>query len=168
MPKKMPAETVELDRFDLAILDVLQRDNKTPQRSIAEVIGLSAPAVQRRVKRMEETGTIMANVAVVNPLHVRQEITVFVEVEMNNEYQDMHDQAKKAFSEAPEVQQCYYVTGEVDFILLVVVRTMADYEAMTRRLFFANNNVKRFRSFVTMDRVKVGLNVPLDIRRDRT
>ncbi|MEF0941384.1 Lrp/AsnC ligand binding domain-containing protein [Rhizobium sp. BR 362] len=86
---------------------------------------------------------------------------------MNNEYQDMHDQAKKAFSEAPEVQQCYYVTGEVDFILLVVVRTMADYEAMTRRLFFANNNVKRFRSFVTMDRVKVGLNVPLDIRRDR-
>ncbi|WFU12204.1 Lrp/AsnC family transcriptional regulator (plasmid) [Rhizobium sp. CB3090] len=167
MPKKVPADMIELDRFDLAILEILQRDNKTPQRLIAELIGLSAPAIQRRVKRMEETGTIMANVAVVNPSHVRQEITVFVEVEMNNEYQDMHDQAKKAFGEAPEVQQCYYVTGEVDFILLVVVRTMADYEAMTRRLFFANNNVKRFRSFVAMDRVKVGLNVPLDTRRDR-
>jgi len=49
---------------------------------------------------------------------------------------------------------------QTDFILLVVVRTMADYEALTRRLFFDNNNVKRFRSFVSMVRVKVGLTVP--------
>src|SRR5262249_7394191 len=104
MPEKTRADMVELDRFDLAILEILQRENKRPQRSIAEAIGLSAPAVQRRVKRMEETGTIMANVAVVNPSHVRQEITVFVEVEMHSEHKDMHDQAKKAFSEAPEVQ----------------------------------------------------------------
>ena len=165
MAEKMSADTVELDRFDIAILEILQKDNKTPQRSIAEIIGLSAPAVQRRIKRMEETGTIAANVAIIEPSHVRQEITVFVEVEMHSEFGVTHDETKKSFTEAPEVQQCYYVTGEVDFILLVVVRTMADYEAMTRRLFFANKNVKRFRSFVAMDRVKVGLNVPLDSKR---
>jgi hypothetical protein len=45
---------------------------------------------------------------------------------------------------------------------------MGDYEAMTRRLFFANRNVKRFRSFVAMDRVKVGLNIALDPQRDRS
>ncbi|TIO55284.1 MAG: Lrp/AsnC family transcriptional regulator, partial [Mesorhizobium sp.] len=61
----------------------------------------------------------------------------------------------------PEVQQCYYVTGEADFILVVTVATMADYEALTRRLFFENNNVRRFRTFVAMDRVKVGLEVPV-------
>ncbi len=141
-----------------------QKDNKTPQRSIAGSIGLSAPAVQRRIKRMEE-GTIAANVAIIEPTHVRQEIIVFVEVEMQSEFGATHDATKKSFAEAPEVQQCYYVTGEVDFILLVVVRTMADYEAMTRRLFFGNNNVKRFRSFVAMDRVKVGLNLSLDAKR---
>jgi Lrp/AsnC family transcriptional regulator, leucine-responsive regulatory protein len=165
MAEKMSTDTVDLDRFDIAILEILQKDNKTPQRSIAEIIGLSAPAVQRRIKRMEETGTIAANVAIIEPSHVRQEITVFVEVEMHSEFGVTHDETKKSFAEAPEVQQCYYVTGEVDFILLVVVRTMADYEAMTRRLFFANKNVKRFRSFVAMDRVKVGLNVPLDFKR---
>ena len=164
MTGKLSAEKVDLDRFDLAILGILQKDNRTPQRSIAEEIGLSAPAVQRRIRRMEETGTIIANVAVVDPSHVRQEITVFVEVEMHSEFGTTHDETKKSFVDAPEVQQCYYVTGEVDFILLVIVRTMADYEAITRRLFFSNKNVKRFRSFVAMDRVKVGLNVVLDAR----
>jgi len=168
MTDKLSEEMVELDRFDLAILEILQKDNKIPQRTIGETIGLSAPAVQRRIKRMEETGTIIANVAVVEPSHVRHVITVFVEVEMHSEFAATHDQTKKCFAEAPEVQQCYYVTGEVDFILLVVVRTMADYEAMTRRLFFANKNVKRFRSFVAMDRVKVGLSVALDRQRDRS
>lgn len=161
----MPTQDVELDRFDLAILDILQKNNKTPQRLIAETIGLSAPAVQRRIKRMEDTGTIAANVAVINPAHVRQDITVFVEVEMHSETGSNHDAAKATFAQAPEVQQCYYVTGEVDFILLVVVRSMADYEALTKRLFFANKNVKRFRSFVAMDRVKVGLDVPLESAR---
>ncbi|MFC5384787.1 Lrp/AsnC family transcriptional regulator [Aquamicrobium segne] len=154
-----------LDGFDLAILDILQKDNKTPQRLIAETIGLSAPAVQRRIKRMEETGTIMANVAIVNPSHVHHEITIVVEVEMCSEFGETHDATRNAFADAPEVQQCYYVTGEVDFILLVVVQTMSDYEAMTRRLFFSNKNVKRFRSFVAMDRVKVGLNLELNPKR---
>lgn len=168
MNVKNPNDPIQLDRFDLAILGILQQDNKTSQRSIADTIGLSAPAVQRRIKRMEETGTIMANIAVLDPSHVRHEITVFVEVEMHSEFGATHDATKKSFAEAPEIQQCYYVTGEVDFVLLIVVRTMADYEALTRRLFFSNKNVKRFRSFVAMDRVKVGLNVALDLKKDRT
>ena len=90
-----------------------------------------------------------------------QPITIFVEVEMESERADLIDTAKREFTNAPEVQQCYYVTGEADFILIVVVPTMAAYEALTRRLFFGNNNVKRFRTFVAMDRVKVGLAVPL-------
>jgi DNA-binding Lrp family transcriptional regulator len=86
---------------------------------------------------------------------------LIVEVEMESERTEMCDAAKSAFSQAAEVQQCYYVTGECDFILIVTVATMADYESMTRRLFFSNNNVKRFRTFVAMDRVKVGLSVPI-------
>ncbi len=151
-----------LDAFDLAILNILQRDNTTPQRTIGEAVNLSAPAVQRRIKRMEETGVITANVAVVNPAKVGQPITIFVEVEVISETADLIDAAKKELSAAAEVQQCYYVTGEADFILVIVVPTMTDYEALTRRLFFENNNVKKFRTFVTMDRVKVGLAVPCE------
>jgi Lrp/AsnC family leucine-responsive transcriptional regulator len=156
------SSTAALDAFDLAILNILQQDNTTPQRTIGEAVNLSAPAVQRRIKRMEETGVITANVAVVNPAKVGQPITIFVEVEVISETADLIDAAKKELSAAAEVQQCYYVTGEADFILVIVVPTMTDYEALTRRLFFENNNVKKFRTFVTMDRVKVGLAVPCE------
>jgi predicted transcriptional regulator len=111
---RTPSARIALDARDLAILRLLQADNKIPQRRIAEAVALSAPAVQRRIKRMEAAGVIAANVAVVDPAMVDHAITVFV-----------------------------------------------DYDALTRRLFFANNNVKRFRSFVSMDRVKVGLTIPL-------
>lgn len=150
-----------LDRIDLAILQLLQRDTKMPQRRIAEAVHLSAPAVQRRIKRLEETGVIAANVAVVDPAQVDHAITLVVEVALESERAEMIDTAKRSFSAAPEVQQCYYVTGEADFVLIIVVKTMADYEALTRQLFFANNNVKRFRTLVSMDRVKVGLTIPL-------
>jgi DNA-binding Lrp family transcriptional regulator len=68
--------------------------------------------------------------------------------------------AMKAHLSGPEIQQCYYVTGDADFVLVVTVATMADYEALAGRLFYKNKNVKWFRSIVVMDRVKVGLTLP--------
>lgn len=82
-PSKRPK--VELDRFDLAILAILQTDNTTPQRQIGEAVNLSAPAVQRRIKRMEETGVIRANVALIDPVSVNQALTILVEVEVESE-----------------------------------------------------------------------------------
>ncbi|MGB3812531.1 MAG: Lrp/AsnC family transcriptional regulator [Shinella sp.] len=162
MSERSAGSSFKLDRLDLGILKVLQRDNKTPQRTIAEIVNLSAPAVQRRIKRMEEAGVIHANVALIDPAKVDHSITLFVEVEMESERAEVYDAAKRSFAATPEVQQCYYVTGEADFILVIVVRAMSDYEALTRKLFFGNNNVKRFRTFVSMERVKVGMTVPLE------
>lgn len=155
-----PSFMPQLDAFDRKILDILQRDNTTPQRTIGEAVNLSAPAVQRRIKRMTEDGVIRANVAIVDPAAVGQAITIFVEVEVISETAEQIEQAKREFAAAPQIQQCYYVTGEADFVLVIVVPSMAEYEALTRRLFFGNNNVKRFRTFVAMDRIKVGLGVP--------
>jgi Lrp/AsnC family transcriptional regulator, leucine-responsive regulatory protein len=151
-----------LDSFDLAILDILQRDNTTPQRAIGEAVNLSAPAVQRRIRRMEEEGVIQANVAVVDPQKVGRPLTIIVWVELERERIDLIDATKKSFAAAPQIQQCYYVTGDADFMLVITVATMADYEDFTRRLFFGDDNVKRFRTFVAMDRVKTGSSVPLD------
>lgn len=162
MSENSESGIVTLDKVDRAILEILQRDNKTSQRKIADLVNLSAPAVQRRIKRLEETGVIQANVAVVDPTKVGQPIILFVQVAMESERTDLYESAKKSFVTAPEVQQCYYVTGDADFMLVVSVRSMSDYEALTRRLFFENNNVKHFRTFVAMDRVKVGLSVPLN------
>lgn len=151
----------DIDSFDRAILAILQEDVTTSQRVIGAAVNLSAPAVQRRIRRLEATGVIRASVAVVDPTSVGRVITIVVEVELESERIALIDAAKSSFVAEPEVQQCYYVTGEIDFILIVTVTSMAEYEALTRRLFFGNANVKRFRSFVAMDRTKIGLTVPV-------
>jgi DNA-binding Lrp family transcriptional regulator len=151
-----------LDAFDRRILEILQRDNRTPQRRIGEMVNLSAPAVQRRIKRLEEEGVIAANVAILAPEKLGRSLSIIVEISVESERSDDLDAVKAAFRAAPEVQQCYYVTGDVDFVLVVLVADMAEYEALTRRLFFRNANVKKFRTLVTMDRVKAGAAIKID------
>ncbi len=145
-----------LDDHDRAILRILQKDNKTPQHKIGEAVNLSAPSVQRRIRRMEADGVIEANVAVISSSKVDLPLTIFVEVELASETPSEIDAAKQAFRDAPEVQQCFYVTGEVDFVLVVVVESMSAYEDFTRRMFFENGNIKKFRTFVSMDEIKTG------------
>ena len=74
------ATPTALDRFDLAILDILQADNTTPQRAIAQAVNLSAPAVQRRIQRLKDSGVIRANVAVLDPVKVGKPLTIVLEV----------------------------------------------------------------------------------------
>ncbi len=146
----------DLDEFDRAILRILQKDNRTPQQKIGEAVNLSAPSVQRRIRRMEAEGVIAANVAQINPQAVGLPLTIFVSVELASETPAEIDAIKTAFSNAPEVQQCFYVTGDIDFVLIVVTESMSAYEDFTRRMFFANGNIRKFRTFVSMHAIKTG------------
>lgn len=143
-----------LDSFDRAILRILQHDNKTPQRRIGEAVNLSPAAVQRRIAAMEDAGIIQRNVAIVDTHAVAMTITSIVEVQMVNEHQQTADAARLLFNATPEVQQCYYVTGGISFVLVIVAPDMPAYEALTRRLFNANEAVASFRSLIALDRVK--------------
>ncbi|CAN7538757.1 Lrp/AsnC family transcriptional regulator [Acidovorax sp. LjRoot38] len=157
----MPA-TPALDRFDLAILDILQTDNTTPQRAIAQAVNLSAPAVQRRIQRLKDSGVIRANVAVLDPVKVGKPLTIVLEVHLENERPDRTAPLRARIAAEDAVQQCYSVTGEADYLLVVNVASMADYEALTQRLFEGDNNIKRFRTSVALASLKTGLRVPLD------
>jgi DNA-binding Lrp family transcriptional regulator len=148
-----------LDSFDRAILRIIQRDNKTPQRTIAEAVNLSAAAVQRRIAAMEAAGTIERNVAIVETKALGMTITAIVEVHLINERPPTVDGAKSLFLAAPEVQQCYYVTGGISFVLVIVTEDMIEYEAITRRLFADNEAVASFRSLIALDRVKAGADI---------
>jgi Lrp/AsnC family leucine-responsive transcriptional regulator len=158
-------KTVDLDPFDRAILDVLQEDNTVPHRKIAERVNLSPAAVSRRIRRLNDSGAVLANVAVVDPAILGKPLMIIVEVDMADERLDLLESARRSFAEDPDVRQCYYVTGDVDFVLIVSVASMSAYEALTRRLFFGNKNVKRFRTLVVMDPVKAGRSsVPTGLR----
>ncbi len=150
-----------LDPFDLAILRILQKDNTVSQRVIGERVNLSAPSVQRRIKRLEESGIIAAQTATLDPAGFGPALTIVVQVELNVETGGAIDLVKQSFIDAPEIQQCYYVTGEADFVLIILVQDMSEYEALTQRLFFSNETIKMFKTFVTMDRTKVSLEIDI-------
>ena len=151
-PAKLMSLTTPLDAFDKAILRILQKDSKRPHHEIGELVNLSAPSVQRRVKRMEKEGVITSVVSVINPALVGLNLTIIVEIELLSENKGKSDEIQSLFLQSPEIQQCYYVAGEIDFILIIVVSDMKEYEELTKRLFFSNQNINKFRTFVTMDR----------------
>ncbi|MGE7956127.1 Lrp/AsnC family transcriptional regulator [Pseudomonas sp. NPDC089530] len=152
--------TTSLDTYDLKLLAELQRDARTPQSELGLRVNLSTAAVNRRLKRLTDEGVIERYSAVIAPQALGYELSIIVEVEVESERIDQLDALKRSFQACPQVQQCYYVAGECDFVLIFAVRNMAQYNELTRELFFENNNVKRFKTLVAMSRVKVGLEVP--------
>lgn len=150
-----------LDDYDLAILDILQSDNTTPQREIARLVHLSAPAVQRRIGRLRESGVIRKQVAVLDANALGRPLTLTVEVHVHDEHPDRTAQLRERIKLEPAVQQCYVITGEADYLLIITASTMADYEALTERLFRNDPNVRRFRTSVALGNLKMGLEVPL-------
>ena len=151
-----------IDNFDRKILKIVQSSNRTISDRIAEKVGLSPAAVQRRLKRMRDQKIISSDVSVVNPKAIGRPMTFIVKVTLERERVDLLDAFKREIIEKKAVQQCYYVTGSADFVLVVTAANMEDYEHFTRTAFFGNKNVRHFETSVVMDTVKVGLSVPLD------
>lgn len=150
-----------LDSFDIKLLNLVQTDARRTADQLAELVGLSPSACLRRLNRLRETGVVEREIAVVSPAAVGRRLTMVVEVSLERERPDIISDFKRSMQATPEVMQCYYVTGEVDFILIVSVDSMSDYETFTNNFLFNNKNIRRFSTHVVMDRVKVGLAVPI-------
>ncbi len=151
-----------LDSFDRAILALLQLDNKMPQHRIGDAVNLSTAAVQRRIRQMEKTGVIRANVAVLDPVLLGRPLTLIVGVKLDSERNDVMTATRNALAACPLVQQCYYVTGDFDFVTVMTVRDMHEFETVSTELFRNDSNVREFRTYVVMNSIKSGLALPVD------
>ncbi len=156
-----PGERSELDRFDRAILAMYALDTNLVSEEIGVSIGLSATAVQRRIKKMRADGIIQGEVAKLDALALGFPITCVVCVDIECDRTEQIDQFKRHMLTLPNVQHCYYVTGQWDFMLIVSARDMIDYERFTRQALMNNANVKSFSTHVVMDTVKAGFSLPL-------
>ncbi|KII14899.1 MULTISPECIES: Lrp/AsnC family transcriptional regulator [Phaeobacter] len=148
-----------MDDKDLEILRLVQNDARLTAEAIGCEIGLSPPAVQKRLKKLRETGIIEREIAVLSPVALGRGMTVIVQVMLERESRRHLDEFKRRMRSAPAVQQCYYATGEADFILVVIVQDIAEYEQFTQEYFFDSSNVSKFTSSIVMDRVKVSLDI---------
>ncbi len=151
----------DLDALDLKLLDLVQENNRISADELSSRVGLSPSACLRRLRRLREERVIEADISVISPEAVGRTLTMVVEVTLERERPDILDDFKRSMRQTPEVMQCYYVTGETDFVLIVTARDMRQYEAFTKTFFFENPHVRRFHTSVVMDRVKTGLKVPL-------
>jgi DNA-binding Lrp family transcriptional regulator len=156
----MTKPAAALDPLDVKILARYQRDTRTPAHAIGKAVGLSTAAVQRRLKRLRAAGVIEAEIAQLAPATVGQPVTCIVNVDLDRERAADLARFRRRITACPEVQQVYYVTGQADFVLVVLAADLAAYEAFTRRAL-DDDNVKSFTTHVVLDRVKVGLAVPL-------
>lgn len=152
-----------MDSYDLKLLKLLQKDARLSAEKIAEQVGLSPSAVHRRAKRLRDEGVIEAEVAVVSPEAVGLKLTAIVEVTMQRErpLSRPQEEFRRLMLDTPEVMQCYHVTGNADFVLIVATKDIQEYEALTRRLFVDNPNIRGYSTSIVMRRVKSGVAIPL-------
>ncbi len=150
-----------MDRIDKQILALYQHDTRRIADSIGAEVGLSAAAVQRRLKRLREEGVIRAEVALLDNAAVGAPITCIVALSMARAPLAGLDKTKRELRASPCVQQCYHVTGSMDFVLVVTAASMEEYGRFTRDWFESNAGVARYETFVVLDRVKAGLSLPI-------
>lgn len=154
-------DSTELDAFDYRILQRWQGDTRLPAKTIADEIGLSVAAVQRRLKRLRDSGVIRREVAELDPRPLRLALTCVVLVDLERESAADLERFRRKMLAAAEVQQCYYVTGQSDFVLIVLVSDMEAYDAFTRRTLLDDTNVRSFTTHVALERVKTGVGLAL-------
>lgn len=150
-----------MDQFDRRILAIVQTDSTCKSEVIAEAVGLSASAVQRRLRSLRETGAIRAEVAVLNPKAVDGMMTFIAGLEIERENYAALQSLRQWADGSDHIQQLYYVTGSVDMVAIILARDVEDYDAITAALMRDNPLVRRITTNVVLQAVKVGLQVPI-------
>ena len=151
----------KLDKIDRKILNALQSNNQITNVALADLVGISPPPCFRRVKRLRELGIIAKDVSLIDPLKVGQRLIVFIEVSLEKQREDLLAHFERKMLAQPEVMQCYFLSGDTDYIVLVQVSDMQHYDEFARRVFANEANMKRYRSRFCLNRIKYDTKIEL-------
>ena len=151
----------ELDPKDLRILEILQRDAMTPVTEIAERVGLSTTPCWRRIQKLEAEGVIRRRVALLDPAALNVPVSVFVAVRTSRHSAEWLEQFRQALEGIPEIVEAYRMSGEIDYLLRVVVPDIAGYDAVYKRLIERIELADVTSSF-SMEEMKHTTALPLD------
>jgi len=150
-----------MDTTDRRLLDLLQKNTKTSVQTLADATGISTASVQRRMRTLREAGVIKREVAILDPKSLGLGITAIVSVELERDRLDQIDAFKRKAREDRQVTHFYCIAGEADFILVVMAKDIAGYEAFTHRFFFADKNVRKFRTSIVVSTEKATSELPI-------
>ncbi len=158
-------ENQALDKLDANILRILQADGRRTYDLIATEVGLSASAVLRRVKRLEDTGIIDRYVALVKPDKVGLGLTAYINVRLEKHSESHKRNPMDLFSASvqtwPEVVECAALTGEMDYLLRLVVRDMSAYSRFIMDVLLKHPSVQDCKTSFVLTEVKSTTAVPV-------
>jgi Lrp/AsnC family transcriptional regulator len=154
-----------LDRMDRKILDILQKDCTLPVAEIGKQIGLSTTPCWRRIQKLEESGVIERRVALLDPKKVNVGVTVFVSITTSQHTQEWLDRFHAALKDFPEIVEFYRMSGQVDYLLRVVVPDIERYDSFYKKLI-ARIELSDVSSAFAMEQIKFTTTLPLEYAAD--
>jgi DNA-binding Lrp family transcriptional regulator len=160
-PAREQRDAGALDRYDVALLQELQRDARQSNADLAARIGLSAAPTWRRVRRLEELGVITGYRAEIDRRRIGLGVLAFVRVDAERDNADAMRALEEAIRGLPEVTSCHYISGAGTFELQVVVTDLDAFSRWTMQTLFRLPNVKDLHTSFSLGEVKAGAALPL-------
>lgn len=151
----------DLDAFDRRLLKLVQQDTARTAEQLGAEVGLSASAVQKRLKHLRDVGAIEREVAIVGAALIDGTVMSLVQVTLARDVRDGGAAFEKRIKDAAEVTQCYHVTGGFDYLLLVHTHAMSGFTAFVERALKGQADIARYETHVVLNPVKRGLEAPL-------
>ncbi len=149
-----------LDKMDRKILEILQKDCTIPVAEIGRMVGLSTTPCWRRIQKLEENGVIDRRVALLNPQQVNAGVTVFVAITTSQHTQEWLNRFHEVIQEFPEVVEFYRMSGQIDYLLRVVVPDIQSYDSFYKRLI-SRIELSDVSSTFAMEQIKFTTELPL-------
>ena len=150
-----------LDGLDWRILAHLQRDGSATAAEIAEQVGLSQSPCWRRIQRLEEDGVIKRRVALLDRKAIGLNVLIFSHVKLEAHSGDLLDDFRISIRRIPEVQECFVLMGQVDFLLRIVTRDIEAYEQLFFEKLSKLPGVREINSMISVSTVKETTELPL-------
>ncbi len=150
-----------MDRLDRKILRLLQEDSTLAVADLAKKVGLSTTPCWRRIQKLEEEGVIRRRVALLDQSKINANVTVFVSIRTNSHSNEWLLRFSEVITQFPEVVEFYRMSGDVDYLLRVVVPDIAAYDAFYQRLI-QKIEIRDVSSSFAMEQIKYTTQLPLD------
>ena len=159
----MPSQSDQLDKIDRNILRLLQQNARMPHTELARKVGLSTTPCKERVRRLERDGVIQRYQAVLNPAALDRGLVVFVQIRLNRTSQDIFEGFTARAVDLPEIQECYLVSGNFDYLLKARVADMNAYRTLLGETLLTLPGVLESTSYVVMEQVSESLMLPVPV-----
>ena len=150
-----------MDKTDIAILRALQRDGRASAQQLSDQVGLSTAPVWRRVKAMEADGVIQGYHARVDRSKVSLQGCMFVQIGLERHIASTVENFERSVRDAPEILECYAVTGDSDFLLKILVESPQAYDQFLHRFLFNLPGIRQTRTIVALREIKNEVRLPL-------